>query len=330
MINMNGRVYDPAIGRFLTADPFIQAPDNLQSFNRYAYVLNNPLAYTDPSGYFSYSVGGPNSPPNSGNTYTYTNSDGTQSNYGCSACGSHSPSSPSYQAPAGSNGSNGSTGSHRKPSGSTATVTLSTDVKVPPKYEEVFRQDNYPLLSLVRQTLQDIAQLARALEKVGEFGYGSLSGDDVKSSAAMKYLDENQTENIGALLGLGLSLRGGAAKGANSLGYHATLPEAAESIMAGGFRVGTKPGRLGSDGVYVNSTPKGAIAEFAHHNPGIKPSVLEVQYSAGKNARAGVAPRSYVTEHPLNVDSISAPSVRAPGTTNTNILNGTATPLRIR
>ena len=44
VINMNGRVYDPAIGRFLTADPFIQAPGNLQSYNRYAYVLDNPLA----------------------------------------------------------------------------------------------------------------------------------------------------------------------------------------------------------------------------------------------------------------------------------------------
>ena len=53
VINMNGRVYDSAIGRFLTADPYIQAPDNLQSFNRYAYVLNNPLALTDPTGYWS-------------------------------------------------------------------------------------------------------------------------------------------------------------------------------------------------------------------------------------------------------------------------------------
>lgn len=53
VINMNGRVYDPAIGRFLTADPYIQAPDNLQSHNRYAYVLNNPLALTDPTGYWS-------------------------------------------------------------------------------------------------------------------------------------------------------------------------------------------------------------------------------------------------------------------------------------
>ena len=49
---MNGRIYDPTLGRFLQADPFIQAPSNSQSYNRYAYVLNNPLSYTDPSGYF--------------------------------------------------------------------------------------------------------------------------------------------------------------------------------------------------------------------------------------------------------------------------------------
>lgn len=51
LIHMNGRVYDPVLGRFLSADPIIQAPDNLQSYNRYSYVLNNPLFYTDPSGY---------------------------------------------------------------------------------------------------------------------------------------------------------------------------------------------------------------------------------------------------------------------------------------
>ncbi|WP_122951362.1 RHS repeat-associated core domain-containing protein [Bathymodiolus thermophilus thioautotrophic gill symbiont] len=51
-IHMNGRVYDPSIGRFLSADPNIQVPYNTQSYNRYSYVLNNPLKYTDPSGFF--------------------------------------------------------------------------------------------------------------------------------------------------------------------------------------------------------------------------------------------------------------------------------------
>ncbi|MFC3122944.1 RHS repeat-associated core domain-containing protein [Agaribacter flavus] len=49
---MNGRIYDPTLGRFLQADPHVQAPSNSQSYNRYSYVLNNPLSYTDPSGYF--------------------------------------------------------------------------------------------------------------------------------------------------------------------------------------------------------------------------------------------------------------------------------------
>jgi len=53
IIHMNGRIYDPKLGRFLQADPFVQAPNNTQSLNRYSYVFNNPLSYTDPSGYFS-------------------------------------------------------------------------------------------------------------------------------------------------------------------------------------------------------------------------------------------------------------------------------------
>jgi RHS repeat-associated protein len=52
LIHMNGRIYDPVLGRFMTADPFVQSPANLQGYNRYSYVMNNPLMYTDPSGYF--------------------------------------------------------------------------------------------------------------------------------------------------------------------------------------------------------------------------------------------------------------------------------------
>ena len=51
LINMNGRIYDPVIARFLSPDPFIQSATDLQGYNRYAYVTNNPLTYTDPSGY---------------------------------------------------------------------------------------------------------------------------------------------------------------------------------------------------------------------------------------------------------------------------------------
>jgi hypothetical protein len=54
---MNGRIYDPTLGRFLQADPHIQAPNNSQNYNRYSYVLNNPMSYNDPSGFFFKSLG---------------------------------------------------------------------------------------------------------------------------------------------------------------------------------------------------------------------------------------------------------------------------------
>ena len=50
LINMNGRVYDPVLGRFLSPDNFVQMPGFTQNYNRYSYVLNNPMKYTDPSG----------------------------------------------------------------------------------------------------------------------------------------------------------------------------------------------------------------------------------------------------------------------------------------
>ncbi|MCG7564640.1 RHS repeat-associated core domain-containing protein, partial [Pseudoalteromonas sp. McH1-42] len=51
LVHMGGRVYDPILGRFLQADPMVQAPHNIQNLNRYSYVVNNPLNKTDPSGY---------------------------------------------------------------------------------------------------------------------------------------------------------------------------------------------------------------------------------------------------------------------------------------
>ncbi|MES2674527.1 MAG: RHS repeat-associated core domain-containing protein [Pseudomonadota bacterium] len=51
LVHMGGRVYDPGLGRFLSADLFIQSPYSSQSFNRYSYVANNPLSHVDPSGY---------------------------------------------------------------------------------------------------------------------------------------------------------------------------------------------------------------------------------------------------------------------------------------
>ncbi len=56
LINMNGRLYDPAVGRFLSPDNYVQAPDFSQSYNRYGYCINNPLKYTDPNGEFFWTI----------------------------------------------------------------------------------------------------------------------------------------------------------------------------------------------------------------------------------------------------------------------------------
>ena len=56
IVHMQGRIYDPRLGRFLQADPIVQDPLNAQSYNRYTYVFNNPLSLIDPSGYRSLSA----------------------------------------------------------------------------------------------------------------------------------------------------------------------------------------------------------------------------------------------------------------------------------
>ncbi len=52
LINMNGRLYDPSLGRMLSPDNFVQSPGSALGFNRYTYCANNPMVYTDPSGEF--------------------------------------------------------------------------------------------------------------------------------------------------------------------------------------------------------------------------------------------------------------------------------------
>jgi RHS repeat-associated protein len=51
LIHLNGRVYDPILARFTSADPTVTDPLNPQGWNRYSYVGNDPLTFTDPNGY---------------------------------------------------------------------------------------------------------------------------------------------------------------------------------------------------------------------------------------------------------------------------------------
>ena len=50
LVNLNARLYDPMLGRFISPDNFVQCPDFSQNYNRYAYCINNPLKFSDPSG----------------------------------------------------------------------------------------------------------------------------------------------------------------------------------------------------------------------------------------------------------------------------------------
>jgi RHS repeat-associated protein len=51
LMYFNARYMSPALGRFVSADTIVPGARNPQAFNRYAFVLNNPLKYSDPSGH---------------------------------------------------------------------------------------------------------------------------------------------------------------------------------------------------------------------------------------------------------------------------------------
>jgi RHS repeat-associated protein len=67
LYDYNARFYDPWLGRFISADTILPEPENPQALNRYSYVLNNPLRYTDPTGHSADPGGGnrrdPEDPP---------------------------------------------------------------------------------------------------------------------------------------------------------------------------------------------------------------------------------------------------------------------------
>lgn len=94
LINLRARYYDPALGRFMSRDVYTGRPGFPQSFNRYAYALNNPMRGLDPSGYTTYcpedmyecyEVADPGSEPSRGSYYDDDDDDygyGYSSGYG--------------------------------------------------------------------------------------------------------------------------------------------------------------------------------------------------------------------------------------------------------
>jgi uncharacterized protein RhaS with RHS repeats len=116
------------------------------------------------------------------------------------------------------------------------------------------------------------------------------------------------------------------------LAYRAINPQFAESTAQNGFFRSGAPGRLGNDGIYANTTPQGAIAEFQFHNPGVTPAVFEVNYPLSPALR--IDPPSGYFSQPLpftgGANILQAPSLRAPGTQNFLIREGATPGLRLQ
>lgn len=306
------RPYDPQTGRWLSPDPVGHAG----SLSLYDYCDNDPLNVSDPDGRFGKSVA----------SYTYN---GGGAGQGLGAISSGFDSLSNYGVNRGNSFIAGVGGGGASLFGSLSAMTT-------PKtyvHSAVGFANN---ISTVNSFSGPVAATSYALTSwnVGAVYSGIANVDLVTGGPVGDWADRGVriSSGVAATAGIASAGLGGFSAVARpatqpqsvvSIGYHATHPDIAPLIQQNGFRAGTAPGRLGSGGTYVNNTHAGAVAEFQYHNPGVTPAVLKVQYDPGINASATIAPRNYVETLPLyNVDSISAPSLRMPGTININVLNG--------
>ena len=97
LINFKGRMYDPALKRFISADPHVTFPGFGQSWNPYSYVLNSPLSFTDPSGLDTFVCN------NAGACYL-SSGDGGGSGGGGDTAGDYTGTGPFAAGPTGSAG----------------------------------------------------------------------------------------------------------------------------------------------------------------------------------------------------------------------------------
>ena len=122
------------------------------------------------------------------------------------------------------------------------------------------------------------------------------------------------------------------ATAAESTTYRAIDPKYVQSTLDNGFYRSGTAGRLGNDGIYANSSAEGAIAEFQYHNPGVNPTVFEVNYPVGSTLNVSPPAGNFYIESPLpftqGANVLTAPSLRQPGTINYLIRAG-AVPGRI-
>ena len=198
---MNGRVYDYNIGRFLSVDPILQAPTSTQSPNPYSYIMNNPLAGTDPTGYTIEIIVtcASNSPPSCGEGPSYPdgNSDSNggknddkkgDGKKGPDRKPDRSPISPSDIDKVSKNssplsGGNNSRGGNLNEIGSLSLVSRSdnynesdedrrySDTSQLNNYSQIGSMDVKPKLSRIRQAMSYLDEYGlNALQTVGGLG----------------------------------------------------------------------------------------------------------------------------------------------------------------
>jgi RHS repeat-associated protein len=308
LVHMNGRVYDPVIARFMSADPIIQDPYHSQAFNRYSYIWNNPLNGTDPTGFCTEGIATriKCDPRVSDSKVASVAKDGQ-------APAQEVPPSTVPAEPGNKTGQQTADKGGKETDSSSFLQTLTSIVGNGGTPNQVEAMSNVEFTSSVNGQAFAGAGIPPA----------ALGGAVLASTAFGVVLKSKISQGLFVWTKSALNQLSGRKPSSTSIGFHATLPEVVPLIKQEGFKRGTAPGRLGSGGTYVNNTREGAIAEFQFRNPGTVPAILTVNYRPGVNVTLPVAPPDYVMRLPLgNVDSITAPSLRAPGTFNTNVLNG--------
>lgn len=118
LVALNGRIYFASGSRILSPDPYIQDPTNTQSYDRYSYVMNNPLSANDPSGFCGISIQSTFTPGGRFDTSEGSLGVGATSGYWTftyidSPC--EPPLPPAFHGGHGSDGSNGGNSSGQTP-----------------------------------------------------------------------------------------------------------------------------------------------------------------------------------------------------------------------
>lgn len=195
LIHMQGRVFDPVIGRFISADPYVQEPYNSQGLNRYSYVNNNPMRYVDPSGFNSCDYGANNGDGSCVEGVVVTGTDDPDPDY------QYDPAPPD----AGGGGSGGGGGSNSDPPDN-----LETTVEVVTTATRVLRSLLLPFLPV---SLSDVVTSSYSTEDETQKEPGDHKGETGKCSGGFlkEFIAEHGSISVsanggGKLVGAGFSI----------------------------------------------------------------------------------------------------------------------------